>query len=211
MARRRLTRDAVLATALALADARGVDALSMRRVASEVGVEAMSLYNHVASKADMETGLLDLVWREVDLAADATDWRSGLHRICGSAHRALLRHPWFFRLPLAEGGQARLAVIEATLAQLHAATLPPVIAFHALHVLDGHTYGYTWQAVQFSTEAAQPSAEEVQTLVAGFPHLTGHARQHLEDRPAGDGFELGLDLLLDGLEQHREHGERPTA
>lgn len=203
MARKRLTREAVLAAALAIADAEGAEALSMRRVAAALGVEAMSLYNHVSGRADLETGLLDLVWGEVDLAHDAADWREGLRRICGSAHRALLRHPWFFRLPLAEGGAARLAVIEATLAQLHAADLPADIVFHALHVLDGHTYGYSWQAAEFASESAVPSQDEVRELVAGHPRLAEHARQHLVDRPAGDGFSLGLELLLDGLEAHR--------
>lgn len=204
MARVGLTRETVLTTALALADAEGLDAVSMRRLAGELGVEAMSLYNHVAGKRDLHAGLIDLVWSDVDLALDEPDWRAGLHRLCGSAHRALLRHPWFFRLPLAEGGASRLAVADATLAHLDRGGVAPETAFHALHVLDGHVYGYTWQALEFSTpDAAAPSPDEVRALVAPYAHLAAHARQHLEHAPPGDGFVLGLDMLLDGLAARR--------
>lgn len=203
MARMNLTRERVVDAALALADATGTEALSMRKLGEALGVEAMSLYNHVANRADIERGLLDLVWAEVDLAADASDWREGVRRICGSAHEALLRHPWFFRLPLAQGGRTRLAVIEATLAQLERGGLPSAVAFHAQHVLDGHVYGYAWQALEFEPDASMPSREELPDLLAGLPRLQEHARQHFEDRPEGDGFRFGLELILDGLERHR--------
>jgi AcrR family transcriptional regulator len=203
MGRAPLTRESVLRAALAIADAEGAEALSMRRLARELGVEAMSLYNHVANRADIERGLLELVWAEVDLATDASDWREGVRRICESAHEALLRHPWFFRLPLAQGGRTRLGVIEATLAQLERGGVPSAVAFHAQHVLDGHVYGYAWQALEFGPGAAVPSPGELPELLAGLPLLQEHARQHVEDRPEGDGFRFGLELILDGLERHR--------
>ena len=83
MARAGLTRETVLDAAMALADRDGLDALSMRRLAGDLGVEAMSLYNHVSSKKDLHAGLIDLVWGEVDTALDEPDWRAGLHRLCG--------------------------------------------------------------------------------------------------------------------------------
>lgn len=201
MARAGLTREGVLRAALALADADGLDAVTMRRLAASLGVEAMSLYNHVPGKNELHAGLADLVWSDVDLAVDESDWRAALHRLCGSAHRALLAHPWFFRLPLAAGGPARLAVIDATLAHLERGGIPPATVFHALHVLDGHVYGYSWQALEFAPADAVPSADVVRAIVAPYPHLAAHAHQHLTDPPAGDGFVLGLDLLLDGLER----------
>lgn len=204
MARAGLTRETVLTTALGLADAEGLEAVSMRRLAAELGVEAMSLYHHVASKRDLHAGLIDLVWSDVDVALDEPDWRAALHRLCGSAHRALLRHPWFFRLPLTEGGAARLAVIDATLAHLDRGDVAPDAAFHALHVIDGHVYGYTWQALEFApSDAALPSAEQLRALVEPYPHLARHAQQHLDAVPAGDGFVIGLDMLLDGLDRRR--------
>ncbi|WP_137846000.1 DUF1653 domain-containing protein [Microbacterium sp. 2FI] len=200
MARAGLTRDAVIDAALSLADREGLAAVSMRRLASELGVEAMSLYNHIADKGDLHAGLGDRIWSEVDLAPDESDWRRGLHRLCGSTHAALLRHPWFFRLPLAAGGPTRLAVIEATLAHISAGGIDRDAAFHALHVLDGHVYGYTWQALEFAPSAsALPEPDALEQMLAPYPHLRAHARQHFDGAPAGDGFVIGLDLILDGL------------
>ncbi|GAA1464986.1 TetR/AcrR family transcriptional regulator [Microbacterium thalassium] len=201
MARAGLTRDGVLAAALALADRDGLRSLSMRRVAAELGVEAMSLYNHVRNKADLERGLIDSVWSEIDLARDEPDWRAALHRLAGSAHAALRSHPWFFSLPLADAGSARLAVIDATLAHLAAGGVPDHVAFHALHILDGHVYGYTWQALQFAPVDIPTRVDELPDEIRAYPHLYAHALQHLEDRPPGDGFTIGLDLILDGLER----------
>src|SRR4051812_38240621 len=92
--RRTLTRERVLRTAVKLADRHGVDDLSMRRLAKEVGVEAMSLYNHVANKDDLLDGLVELVGEDIDLAEDATDWKSGIRRRVISLHEVFDRHPW---------------------------------------------------------------------------------------------------------------------
>jgi AcrR family transcriptional regulator len=195
-----LTRESVLDAARTLADRDGLAALSMRRLAAELGVEAMSLYNHVANKRDLQAALMDLVWGEVDLALEEADWRVGLHRLCGSAHHALLAHPWFFELSLRDGGPARIAVIEATLTHLERGGIGADTAFHALHVLDGHVYGYSWQAIQFSpTDAAATATPEIIAALAAYPRLAEHARRHFEDKPDGNGFVIGLDLLLDGL------------
>lgn len=195
-----LTREVVLDAARALADREGLAALSMRRLATELGVEAMSLYNHVQNKRDLQAGLMDLVWAGVDLSLDEPDWRAGLHRLCGSAHRALLAHPWFFELSLRDGGPARIAVIEATLTHLERGGIDADTAFHALHVLDGHVYGYSWQAIQFSPmDASAPPSTDILDMLASYPHLAEHARRHFEDPPPGEGFVIGLDLLLDGL------------
>jgi AcrR family transcriptional regulator len=201
MARAGLTRDLVLDAANSLVEAHGIAGLSMRRVAAAVGVEAMSLYHHVDDRADLERGLSDRVWAAVDLARDEPDWRLALHRLCGSAHRTLLARPWFFDLPLANGGPERLAVIDATLLHLERGGLPTALAFHAQHVLDGHVYGYSWQAIGFAGAAVD--GDELAAMIAGLaghPHLVAHARQHL-DPPPGDGFAIGLDLILDGLER----------
>jgi len=202
MARGTLTREAVLDAALAIADAEGLSALSMRRLGTDLGVEAMSLYNHVANKEDVHRGLVDRVWAEVDLARDDADWRAALHRLCGSARRAMLAHPWFFQLPVTYGGQVRLHVIDATLAHLKAGGVPDSVAFHAQHVLDGYMYGYSWQDIGFANldemmldaPAMLAAIDPVQ-----LPHLLAHAHQHLNAVPPGDGFTVGLDLILDGL------------
>jgi len=202
MVRRTLTRDAVLDAAVQIADADGLDALSMRRLGTELGVEAMSLYNHVTNKDDLLRGIVDRVWSELDLALDETDWRAGLHRLCGSGHRAMLAHRWFFQLPVAMGGPARMRVIEATLTHLARGRIPDEVAYHALHVLDGHVFGYSWQDLGFTgLPTSGPQVEEAvaQLDAANLPHLVAHAIQHARNVPPGDGFTVGLDLILDGL------------
>jgi len=97
-AREPLSRDRVLRTALALVDHRGIEGLSMRKLAQELGVEAMSLYNHVESKDDIVAGMLDLVAAEIDLPADDADWKAGLRGTAISAHEAFGRRPWAARI-----------------------------------------------------------------------------------------------------------------
>ncbi|WP_084039135.1 TetR/AcrR family transcriptional regulator [Demequina sp. NBRC 110053] len=202
MARGVLSRAAVIDAAIAIADEEGLRALSMRRLGEALGVEAMSLYHHVANKDDIHHGLVDRVWEQVDLARDETDWRAALHRVCGSAHRAMLAHPWFFALPITYGGESRLHVIEAMLAHLDHGGVPPELAFHAQHVLDGHVFGYSWQAIGFADlEALRDQADDTLARISAtaFPYVRAHARQHFDSPPPGDGFAVGLDLMLDGL------------
>src|SRR5687768_5453566 len=89
-----LSRERVLHAAVALADEGGIQALSMRKVAQELGVEAMSLYNHVANKDDMLAGIVELVAGEIELAKDESDWKAATRRRALSTHEVLLRHSW---------------------------------------------------------------------------------------------------------------------
>ena len=203
----RLSRDAVLSAAVDLADAEGLEALSMRRLAGELGVEAMSLYNHVASKRDLHEGMVDRVWDEVDLAADETEWRARMHRICRSARDAMVAHPWFFSFPVTYGGMNRIAMIDAMLATMRGAGIPADAVFHAQHIIDGHVFGYSWQDTDYSNgPALEERADEMLSRIPAeqYPHLMEHAHQHMHDTPPGSGFDLGLDILFDALEGRRE-------
>src|SRR4051812_1941334 len=115
-----LSRERVLRAAMAIADARGLDGLTMRGLAQDLGVEAMSLYHWVAGKDDLIDGLLDLVEREVELPSPQTEWKVAIRQLAGSAHDALLRHPWAAgRSPSApRPGPAQLLRMEATLEAL---------------------------------------------------------------------------------------------
>ena len=206
MARGTLNRDRIIDAAVRIADSRGLASLSMRNLAAELDVEAMSLYNHVANKDDILQGLANRVWSEVDLARDESDWRAALHRLCGSSFRAMTTHSWFLSLPVLYGGMGRLYVIDATLAHIKAAGVSLEVAFHALHTLDGYVAGYAWQANAYANmEAMKERAEEVlaQLDTETFPHLMEHVRQHVDHTPPGDGFVIGLDMLLDGLARQR--------
>lgn len=203
IARNRLSRELIVDAAIEVADREGLGAMSMRRLAAAMEVEAMSLYNHVADKNDLQTAMVGRIWDSVDLALDEAAWRPALHRLCGSASRALRAHPWFFALSLpGNGGTARLAVIEATLTHLHTGGLAPDVSFHALHAIDGYVYGYSWQASEFAAPDVMPDADEIARMLESRPFLQAHAAQHFamdSEASQPDGFAFGLDALLDGF------------
>ena len=198
-----LTREAIVDAAIARADEHGLASVTMRALAGDLDVEAMSLYNHVANKRAVLEAISDRVWAATDLAVDESNWRAALHAMCGSAHQAMSAHPWFFELPVTSFGLARVRMIEQTLRRLSEAGLRDESVYHAHHVLDGHMFGYTLQEVQFS---ATPEVEERGTEMlnsidpAEFTNLMVHVQQHI-DPPEGDGFTFGLDMILDGLER----------
>ena len=207
-----LTREAIVDAAIARADEHGLASVTMRALAGDLDVEAMSLYNHVANKRAVLEAISDRVWAATDLAVDEHDWRAALHAMCGSAHKAMSAHPWFFELPVTSFGLARVRMIEQTLRRLSEAGLRDESVYHAHHVLDGHMFGYTLQEVQFS---ATPEVEERGTEMlnsidpAEFTNLMVHVQQHI-DPPRGDGFTFGLDMILDGLERLVQSQQRSS-
>ena len=199
-----LSRQAVLEAAIELADGAGVESLSMRALGARLGVEAMSLYNHVANKDDVLGGIADLVWSGVDLAASARSWRSGVRRISVSAHEALLAHPWACRVHNVRIGPSRLRYINAVLGHLREGGFAADVAYHAHHTLDGHIFGYTLQVLDYGA-GDQGATDATEKLIASLsdelPWFTEHLGQHMAGDVPGRGFEIGLDLILDGLER----------
>lgn len=207
-----LSRERVLRAAIDLADAGGIESLSMRRLAQELGVEAMSLYHHVSNKSDILSGIADMVVEEYELPEPSPDWKASIRRTAISAYRVLLRHPWAASLLLAgtTPSTARLRYMDALLGTLRAAGFSADMTDHAYHALDSHIMGFTL----WVTGMNLPSDEEFDALAKGFlaqlpademPHLVEHVHQHLKPRDPDDKpeFEFGLDLLLDGLERLR--------
>ena len=195
--------------AIALADAEGIEALSMRRLAKELGVEAMSLYNHVANKGEILAGIIDLVASEFDLPSDEEDWKTALRRNAISARDVLLRHRWANSLWMSQGGgPARLRNGDWMLRTLREAGFSKDLIYHAFHILESYVLGYTLQQLNFpykGEELAGMAATFLQQLPAdAYPDLVEHIQQHLEpDDEETGGFEMGLDLILDGLERAR--------
>jgi AcrR family transcriptional regulator len=208
----------VLDAAVAIADADGIEALSMRKLGQALGVEAMSLYNHVASKGELVTAMVDRVVGEFDLPDDEPEWDAAIRRCAISAHDLLLEHPWACTLALIPSdmrvvGGPRVRYMEWLLRRLREAGFSQEIAYSAYHTLDSHIFGFTlWQLGH--AEAARktmPADADLSEWARGFiaqmrpsyPYLAEHAEQHLA-APAGDGrreFEFGLDLILDGLKR----------
>ena len=203
-----LSKERVLTAALALADAEGIEALSMRRLARELGVEAMSLYNHVANKDEILDGLIDLVASKFELP-DTGDWKTAMRRHLTSARDVLLRHRFATALWMRQGGgTARLRNSDWMLRTLREAGFSKDLMYHAFHILESYVQGYTLQQLNFPYKG-----EELKGMAASFleqlpadeyPDLVEHIQQHLEPHDEGPGgFEMGLDLILDGLERSR--------
>ena len=205
-----LSRERVIEAAVGLADAQGIEALTMRRLAQELGVEAMSVYHHVANKDDILDGIVQQVLEECELPAPGDEWKAAIRRTAISTHEVLVRHPWAANLILggAGTGAARLRYMDGILGTLRRAGFSAEMTDHAYHALDSHIMGFTlWQVgMNLGTEenlkemAAQFLA---QLPVAEFPHLAEHIEQHLKTRVADDvgEFEFGLRLILDGLDR----------
>jgi len=202
-----LTRERVLRTALALADSKGIGSLSMRNLGEELGVEAMSLYNHVANKDDILDGIVDLVFSEIALPTERAEWKPAMRGRAISAHEALLRHPWAPSMMQSrtKPGPATLRHHDSVLGSLRNAGFTLVMAAHAISVIDGYVCGFALQQINIPLQSREQVAEVgegiLRQLGEQYPHLaemiTDHAMKPGYDY--ADEFEFGLDLILDGL------------
>ncbi|MFH5227260.1 TetR/AcrR family transcriptional regulator [Antrihabitans spumae] len=212
MTRTHLTRDDVLRTATALADAAGLDSLTMRKLGTELGVEAMSLYHHVANKDDLLDGMIDRIYSEIELPTAEDDWRSAMRRRAVSTREVLGRHPWATALldSRSTPGPATLRYHDATLGKLRGEGFSIPLSAHALSLLDSYTCGFALQehALPFDTE--EETVELAQQIMGRFaagdyPHLAELTVEHVlqPGYAYGDEFAFGLELILDGLENRR--------
>jgi AcrR family transcriptional regulator len=206
-----LSRERVLRAALDLADAVGIESMSMRKLGEELGVEAMSLYNHVANKDDILDGIVDLVFSEIALPSGRGDWKPSMRKRAISANEALLRHPWAPSLMQSrtKPGPATLRHHDSVLGRLRTAGFTLVMAAHAVSVIDGYVYGFALQQINIPLQSREQVAEVGQDILrqmAGeYPHLAEMITKHAM-KPGYDyakEFEFGLDLILDGLERIR--------
>ena len=208
MRRAPLTRERVLRAAVELADSEGLEALSMRRLAKALGVEAMTLYHHVSNKADMLSAIVDLVESDIELPRPSDSWRQGLRRVALSYREVHRSHPWAATMALSPSGSrpSRQHYMEAVLGCLSGAGLSPVHVDHAYHVLDAYVAGFTLWVSQLDI-APEGLEELAQSFLREIgdeqPHLAAHVRWHLQPPDPDDAgtFAFGLDLILDGLER----------
>ncbi|HEV2966822.1 MAG TPA: TetR/AcrR family transcriptional regulator C-terminal domain-containing protein [Candidatus Dormibacteraeota bacterium] len=209
-----LSRERVVHAALSLADASGIEALSMRKLGQELDVEAMSLYNHVANKEEILDGIVDLVFGEIALPAGEAEWKPAMRRRAISAHEALLRHPWAPSLMQSRTrpGPSTLKHHDAVLGSLRNAGFTLVMAAHAVSLIDGYIYGFALQQINIPLQSREQVAEVGESILrqmAGeYPHLAEMITKHamLPGYDYAEEFEFGLDLILDGLERLRDAG-----
>jgi AcrR family transcriptional regulator len=207
-----LNRERVLRAAIALADERGAQDLTMRKLAKELGVEAMSLYNHVANKDDLLDGMVDIVFGEIDAPSPGGDWKAELRKRAVSTREALNRHRW--AIGEMEGrtthGPNNLRLHDAVLGCLRAAGFSVEMTVHAYSVQDAYIYGFVLQQSDMSSETPEDFAAEARrqmrdyaAALADYPHLVevvgGYVAESGYDYEAE--FLFGLDVVLDRLEQ----------
>jgi AcrR family transcriptional regulator len=204
-----LSRDQVLEAAVTLADEGGIDALSMRKLGQALGVEAMSLYNHVAGKSDLLDGMVDVVFGEIGLPA-GEGWKQAMRQRAISAREVLSRHRWAIGLMESRRspGPATLRHHDAVLGCLREAGFSIGLSAHAYSLLDSFTYGFALQEASLpfgnEEETAQVTREIVGTMPAGeYPYLAEMAAAHVlqPGYEYGHEFETGLNLILDALER----------
>jgi AcrR family transcriptional regulator len=208
-----LNRQRVLGAAVALADRGGVASLSMRKLAQELGVEAMSLYHHVANKDDILDGIVDVVFSEIELPSGEAGWKAAMRRRAISAREALRRHPWAVGLMESRStpGPATLRHHDAVLRVLRTDGFSVELAAHAFSVLDSYVYGFALQEANLPFQNPEELAAVAETIFSDlpadeYPYFTEIAVEHAL-RPGydyGNEFVFGLDLILDGLERARD-------
>jgi len=209
-----LSRDRVLRAAIGIADEGGIDSLTMRKLAQELGVEAMSLYYYVANKDDILTGLVHLVESEIDLPSGGADWKAAIRRSAISFHDALSRHSWATSLMMSPKrvSPARVRYMDSVLRRLREAGFSPETTYHAYHALDSHIMGSTlWEAGYSAVK--EDVADLAQTLlrelpIDEYPYFAEHVEQHVTKSVRGSAFEFGLDLILESLEKIRDAESR---
>jgi AcrR family transcriptional regulator len=212
--RTRLSRDRVLRSAVALADRGGIEALSMRKLGQELGVDAMALYRHVRNKDDILDGIVEVIVGEIGPARESTgDWQAAMRQRVMTAREVMLRHPWAPRVFEERGtvGPAVLGYIDSILAILDAGGFSIGTAHHALHVLGSRILGFNQDLWDDSAEP-RPDPEQAARLARAmsvdYPHVGELALAANHDGALGGcdddvEFEFGLDLILDGLERRR--------
>lgn len=217
-----LTADRVLRAALDLADRIGVDALTIRRLADELGVKPMTIYHHVPSKEAILDGMVDLVFAEIEAPTPDEPWREALRRRALSVRTVLRQHPW--APPLMESrttpGPATLAHHEAVLACMRAGGLSLQLTAHAAAVLDSYLYGFALQEANLPFGGSEQLGELAEAIVDAmpadaYPRMVEFTRDHVlqPGYSFGASFEFGLELLLDGLAaaDRAERGTSSTA
>ena len=208
-----LSRERVVDAALAQADAQGLEAVTVRGLARSLGVEPMSIYHWAASRDEIVGAIVDHVVEQIELPAAGSSWRDGIRACAISAHRVLRQHPWACNLLMAgpRVSPPRLRQIDALLAQLDAADLPPELGDLAYHAIDSHILGFTLWEAGYTRGLAPLRGAELEAFLRAlhlerYPHLQAHAAWHEQPRTSSqpNEFEFKLDLILDGIERLRD-------
>ena len=214
--RQPLNRERVLAAAVTLADEIGLDALSMRRLAAELGVVPMALYKHVAHREELITGMVDVLIAEIGPAADQDDWRSAVRHRVLSARETLRAHPWARQAIESRSGKTPvvLGYLDSIIGMFLSGGFSADLTHHVMHAFGSRVWGLTQEVFDDATPPPPMDESTYAQLAAAFPHVASMASSaaHDPDSIVGAGcddlfeFEFALDLLLDGFERLKDGG-----
>ena len=205
----RLSRARILKEAVAIADREGLDALTMRKLASGFDVVPMAIYKHVANKEDMLDGMVDVIFSEVELPREDVDWKTATRERAISARKVLARHPWAIGMTESrmKPGEANLRHREAVIGCFRRGGFPIAMAIHASSVVDSYLYGFLLQERSLPFDSTEELGEQAQGMLDqfpsdDFPYLAETIAEviNAEAWEFANEFEFGLDLILDGLE-----------
>ncbi|MEL4319946.1 TetR/AcrR family transcriptional regulator C-terminal domain-containing protein [Leifsonia sp. YIM 134122] len=214
-----LSRDTVLQAAVRLADRDGIEALTMRALANDLGVEAMSIYYHLANKNAILDGVIEVVFAEVErevdgfdapASIDASTWAAALRERLLGTRRVMLRHPWAPGVMNVRGAPGLTAIrhIDGIVAVMSSGGMSHELIHHSLHVMGSRLYGYVQE---LGDDSQTPGPAELDALAGFAPHLAAMLSTVVHDDPESTlgwcddqtEFEFGLDLLIEGLERRR--------
>lgn len=206
-----LTRARVLEAAVALADRDGIDAVSMRNLGQELGIEAMSLYTHVRGKEDLLDGMVDVVVAEIPIDVGGPEWRTTLRRTILGARSVMLRHKWAARVieTRSAPGLPTLAYMEVVTGIIRDGGFTVDLTHHAMHVLGSRLLGLNQELFDDSgVPDPEVAAAFAAQLASAYPNIAAIAGAASHEGGIGgcdDDYEFafGLDLILDGLERRR--------
>jgi AcrR family transcriptional regulator len=211
-ARAPLNRERVVSAAVALADEGGIETLTMRRLGTVLGVEAMALYNHVRNKEDLLDGMVDYVFSQISLPVPGEDWKAGLRVRSLSAREVLGKHRWAVTLmdSRRSAGAARLRHDEAVVGSLLEGGFSAAMTARAVVLLDSFVFGFALTEASLADVDKSRSAELSNSMLEGlspesFPYLYAFCSEPViqEGYDFRLEFEPSLDLVLESLEQLR--------
>lgn len=212
-----LSRERVLSAAVALADESGVESLSMRKLAQELGVVPMALYKHVANKEELLDGMVDVIVGEIDTGASGADWKSKVRQRVLAARQILLRHPWARRVIESRTNKSPVVLeyMDAMIGMFRAGGFSVDLTHHVIHAMGSRMWGFTQEVFDDSANApAEIPPAILHEMAETYPHVMEIAMRadHDDESVVGQGcddqfeFEFALDLLLDGFERLHQQG-----
>lgn len=214
-----LSRERVLQGAVEVADAGGIEALTMRNLAQHLGVEAMSLYYHVENKDALLDGTVEVIIGEImeataglDVPEPEDDWKGAMRLRILAARDVLLRHKWAPAVIEQRSSMSPAVVFyfEGTLEIMRRGGFSYDLAHHALHALGSRALGFSQELFQPEDASAEDASEEMFAEMAEqLPYLSGMMMEIVHEGPDSTlgwcddqtEFEFGLDLMLDGLDR----------